>query len=173
MMMMCLGYETGKNNDTIYSVILLLNIMYLIVFSFTQLEEAERKRIEDLKEQERQKVTKELELWRSQQNDVEKQKRVQKNGELHEEVEQLKEKKREKINKTRIPHEEISKTKLKDTKGCVIETYFNILQNVDITLILDVSASFFIFVSTVLNSFFLVCSSFCVFIFLQFIERVV
>ncbi|NP_001008674.1 dynein axonemal assembly factor 4 [Gallus gallus] len=82
-----------------------------------KLEEAERKRIEDLKEQERQKVTKELELWRSQQNDVEKQKRVQKNGELHEEVEQLKEKKREKINKTRIPHEEISKTKLKDTKG--------------------------------------------------------
>lgn len=82
-----------------------------------KLEEAERKRIEDLKEQERQKVSKELELWRSQQNDVEKQKRVQKNGELHEEVEQLKEKKREKINKTRIPHEEISKTKLKDTKG--------------------------------------------------------
>lgn len=154
MMMMCLGYETGKNNDTIYSVILLLNIMYLIVLSFTQLEEAERKRIEDLKEQERQKVAKELELWRSQQNDVEKQKRVQKNGELHEEVEQLKEKKREKINKTRIPHEEISKTKLKDTKGCVIEIYFNILQNVDITLILDVSGSFFIFVSTVLNSFF-------------------
>ncbi|XP_031472393.1 dynein assembly factor 4, axonemal isoform X5 [Phasianus colchicus] len=80
-----------------------------------KLEEAERKRIEGLKEQERQKVTKELELWRSQQNDVEKQKRVQSEGELHEEGEQLKEKKREKINKTRISNEEISKTKL--TKG--------------------------------------------------------
>ncbi|POI26556.1 hypothetical protein CIB84_009694 [Bambusicola thoracicus] len=82
-----------------------------------KLEEAERKRIEDLKEQERQKVAKELELWRRQQNNAEKQKRVQNKGDLHEEVEQLKEKKREKINKTRIPHEEISKTKLKDTKG--------------------------------------------------------
>ncbi|OXB79976.1 UNVERIFIED_CONTAM: hypothetical protein H355_009791 [Colinus virginianus] len=40
-----------------------------------KLEEAERKRIEDLKEQERQKVSKELELWRSQQKDAEKQKR--------------------------------------------------------------------------------------------------
>ncbi|XP_010715672.1 dynein assembly factor 4, axonemal, partial [Meleagris gallopavo] len=82
-----------------------------------KLEEAERRRIEGLKEQERQKVTKELELWRSQQNDVEKQKRVQNEGELHGEVEQLKEKKREKMNKTRIPSQEISKTKLKDTKG--------------------------------------------------------
>ncbi|XP_048812856.1 dynein axonemal assembly factor 4 isoform X1 [Lagopus muta] len=82
-----------------------------------KLEEAERKRIEGLKEQERQKVAKELELWRCQQNNVEKQKRVQNEGELHEEGEQLKEKKREKINKTRIPNEEISKTKLKDTKG--------------------------------------------------------
>ncbi|XP_021262866.1 dyslexia susceptibility 1 candidate gene 1 protein isoform X2 [Numida meleagris] len=82
-----------------------------------KLEEAERKRIEDLKEQERQKVTKELELWRSQQKDVEKQKRVQKEGVLHEEVEQLKEKKKEKINKTRIPNEEISKTRLNPTKG--------------------------------------------------------
>ncbi|XP_042750071.1 dynein axonemal assembly factor 4 isoform X2 [Lagopus leucura] len=82
-----------------------------------KLEEAERKRIEGLKEQERQKVAKELELWRHQQNNVEKQKRVQNEGELHEEGEQLKEKKKEKINKTRIPNEEISKTKLKDTKG--------------------------------------------------------
>ncbi|NXK46526.1 DAAF4 factor, partial [Chauna torquata] len=82
-----------------------------------KLEEAERKRIEDLKEQERQKVTKELELWKSQQKDVEIQKKVQKEGELHEEVEQLKEKKKEK-NKTRIPNEETSKTRLKPTKGC-------------------------------------------------------
>uniref|UniRef100_A0A8C3PZJ4 Dynein axonemal assembly factor 4 n=1 Tax=Chrysolophus pictus TaxID=9089 RepID=A0A8C3PZJ4_CHRPC len=82
-----------------------------------KLEEAERKRIEGLKEQERQKVAKELELWRSQQNDVEKQNRVQNERELHEEGEQLKEKKREKINKARIRNEEISKTKLKDTKG--------------------------------------------------------
>ncbi|NXJ08273.1 DAAF4 factor, partial [Odontophorus gujanensis] len=82
-----------------------------------KLEEAERKRIEELKEQERQKVSKELELWRSQQEDAEKQKRVQKEGERYEEVEQLKEKKKEKINKTRIPNEEIPKTKLKPTKG--------------------------------------------------------
>lgn len=154
MMIICLEYETGKNNYTFYSIILLLNVMYLIVLSFAQLEEAERRRIEGLKEQERQKVAKELELWRSQQNDVEKQKRVQNEGELHGEVEQLKEKKREKMNKTRIPSEEISKTKLKDTKGCVIEIYFNILQNVGKTLFLDVSGSFFIFVSTVLNSSF-------------------
>ncbi|XP_015728382.1 dynein assembly factor 4, axonemal isoform X8 [Coturnix japonica] len=82
-----------------------------------KLEEAERKRIEGLKEEERQKVTKELELWRSQQKDDDKQKRVQNEGELHEEVEQLKEKKREKINKTGISNEGISKTKLKDTRG--------------------------------------------------------
>ncbi|NXP13841.1 DAAF4 factor, partial [Thinocorus orbignyianus] len=83
-----------------------------------KLEEAERKRIEDLKEKERQKVTKELELWKKQQEDAEKQKRVQKEGELHEEAEQLKEKKNEKMNKTRIPNEGPSKTRLKPTKGC-------------------------------------------------------
>ncbi|KAM9270693.1 dynein axonemal assembly factor 4 [Cariama cristata] len=82
-----------------------------------KLEEAERKRIEDLKEKERQKVTKELELWKKQQKDAEKQKRVQKEGELHQEVEQLKEKKNEKMNKTRIPNEGTSKTRLKPTKG--------------------------------------------------------
>ncbi|NWY60985.1 DAAF4 factor, partial [Chionis minor] len=83
-----------------------------------KLEEAERKRIEDLKEKERQKVTKELELWKKQQEDAEKQKRVQKEGELHQEVEQLKEKKKEKMNKTRIPNEGTSKMRLKATKGC-------------------------------------------------------
>ncbi|XP_050759461.1 dynein axonemal assembly factor 4 isoform X2 [Gymnogyps californianus] len=82
-----------------------------------KLEEAERKRIEDLKEKERQKVTKELDLWQNQQKDAEKQKRVQKEGELHQEVEQLKEKKKEKMNKTRIPNEGTSKTMLKSTKG--------------------------------------------------------
>ncbi|NXT01724.1 DAAF4 factor, partial [Jacana jacana] len=80
-----------------------------------KLEEAERKRIEDLKEKERQKVTKELELWKKQQEDAEKQKRVQK-GELQE-VEQLKEKKKEKVNVTRIPSEGVSKTRLRSTKG--------------------------------------------------------
>ncbi|KFZ46189.1 Dyslexia susceptibility 1 candidate 1, partial [Antrostomus carolinensis] len=82
-----------------------------------KLEEAERKRIEDLKEKERQKVTKELELWRKQQKDAEKQKRVQKEGELHEKVEQLKENKKEKMNKTRTPNEGTSKTRLKPIKG--------------------------------------------------------
>ncbi|XP_068551464.1 dynein axonemal assembly factor 4 isoform X3 [Anas acuta] len=82
-----------------------------------KLEEAERKRIEELKEQERQKVTKELQLWKDQLKDVENQKKVQKEGQLHEEVEQLKEKKKEKINKTSIPSEETLKTRLKPTKG--------------------------------------------------------
>ncbi|NXW82829.1 DAAF4 factor, partial [Alopecoenas beccarii] len=83
-----------------------------------KLEEAERKRIEDLKEKERQKVTEELELWRKEQKDTEKQKRVQKEEELHQEVEQLKEKKKEKMNKAGIPNEGTSKTRLKPTKGC-------------------------------------------------------
>ncbi|KAM6303364.1 dynein axonemal assembly factor 4 [Podargus strigoides] len=83
-----------------------------------RLEEAERKRIEDLKEKERQKVTEELELWKKQQKDAEKQKREQKEGKLDQEVEQLKEKKMEKMNKTRIPDERTSKTRLKPTKGC-------------------------------------------------------
>ncbi|KFZ53525.1 Dyslexia susceptibility 1 candidate 1, partial [Podiceps cristatus] len=82
-----------------------------------KLEAAERKRIEDLKEKERQKVTEELELWKKQQKDAEKQKRVQKEGQVHQEVEQLKEKKKEKMNKTRIPNEGTSKTRLKLTKG--------------------------------------------------------
>ncbi|NXG85961.1 DAAF4 factor, partial [Stercorarius parasiticus] len=82
-----------------------------------KLEEAERKRIEDLKEKERQKVTKELELWKKQQDAAEKQKRVQKEGELHQEVEQLKEKKKEKINKI-LPNEGTSETRIKVTKGC-------------------------------------------------------
>ncbi|KFU87244.1 Dyslexia susceptibility 1 candidate 1 [Chaetura pelagica] len=81
-----------------------------------KLEEAERKRIEALKEKERQKVTEELELWRKQQKDAEKQ-RVQKEEELHQEVEQLKEKKKEKNNETRIPNEGTSKSRLKHPKG--------------------------------------------------------
>ncbi|NXN34690.1 DAAF4 factor, partial [Rhinoptilus africanus] len=83
-----------------------------------RLEEAERRRIEDLKEKERQKVTKELELWKKQQEDAEKQKRVQKEGELLPEAEQLKEKKKEKMNNTRIPNEGTCKPRIKATKGC-------------------------------------------------------
>ncbi|XP_062483884.1 dynein axonemal assembly factor 4 isoform X1 [Pezoporus occidentalis] len=82
-----------------------------------KLEEAERKRIEDLKEKERQKVTKELELWKKQQEDAEKQKRVQKGGKLHQEADQLKERKKEKMDKTRILNEGTSETRLKPTKG--------------------------------------------------------
>ncbi|KAM4660333.1 dynein axonemal assembly factor 4 [Amazona ochrocephala] len=82
-----------------------------------KLEEAERKRIEDLKEKERQKVTKELELWKKKQEDAEKHKRVQEGGELHQDVEQLKERKKEKMNKTRILNEGTSETRLKPTKG--------------------------------------------------------
>ncbi|XP_057253977.1 dynein axonemal assembly factor 4 isoform X2 [Pezoporus wallicus] len=82
-----------------------------------KLEEAERKRIEELKEKERQKVTKELELWKKQQEDAEKQKRVQKGGKLHQEAEQLKERKKEKMDKTRILNEGTSETRLKPTKG--------------------------------------------------------
>ncbi|KAK2539520.1 Dyx1c1 [Columba livia] len=82
-----------------------------------KLEEAERKRIEDLKEKERLKVMKELELWRKEQKDSEKQKRVQKEEELCQEAEQLKEKKKEKMNKAAIPNEGTSETRLKPTKG--------------------------------------------------------
>ncbi|NXC01730.1 DAAF4 factor, partial [Orthonyx spaldingii] len=82
-----------------------------------KVEEAERKRIEELKEKEWQKVTKELELWKNQQKDGDKYKSIQKKGELREEIEPLKERKKEKTNKTRIPKEGTSKTRLKSTKG--------------------------------------------------------
>lgn len=96
---------------------------YLIDLLFKQLEEAERIRIEDLKEKERQKVTKELELWKKEQKEAEKQNRVQKERELHQEVQEFNEKKKEKNNKSRIPNEATSKTRLKPTKGCIIEVY--------------------------------------------------
>ncbi|NXE86995.1 DAAF4 factor, partial [Menura novaehollandiae] len=83
-----------------------------------KLEEAERKRIEDLKEKERQKVAKELELWKNQQKDADKYKNIPKKGELRQEIEELKEKKNEKMDKTRIPNEGTSKARLKPTKGC-------------------------------------------------------
>ncbi|KAM4893506.1 dynein axonemal assembly factor 4 isoform 1-T1 [Sylvia borin] len=82
-----------------------------------KLEEEERKRIENLKEKERQKVAKELELWKNQQKDGDKYKSIQKKGKLHQEIEPLKERKSEKMNKTRIPNEGTSKTRLKSTKG--------------------------------------------------------
>ncbi|XP_009909530.2 dynein axonemal assembly factor 4 [Dryobates pubescens] len=82
-----------------------------------KLEEEERKRIENLKEKERQRVTKELELWKKQQKETEEQNIVQKEGELHQEVQQFNEKKKGKMNKSRIPNEETSKTRLKPTKG--------------------------------------------------------
>ncbi|NXS18711.1 DAAF4 factor, partial [Mystacornis crossleyi] len=83
-----------------------------------KLEEAERKRIEDLKEKEREKVTKELELWKNQQKDAYKYKSVPKKGESHQETEPLKERKTKKPTKTRIPDEGTSKIRLKSTKGC-------------------------------------------------------
>ncbi|NXR09619.1 DAAF4 factor, partial [Semnornis frantzii] len=85
-----------------------------------KLEEAERIRIEDLKEKERQKVTKELELWKKQLKAAEKQNKAQKelHQEVHQEVQQFNEKKKEKANKSRIPNEGTSKTRLKHTKGC-------------------------------------------------------
>ncbi|XP_064013639.1 dynein axonemal assembly factor 4 isoform X4 [Pogoniulus pusillus] len=82
-----------------------------------KLEEAERIRIEDLKEKERQKVTKELELWKKKQKEAEKQNRVQKERELHQEVQEFNEKKKGKNNQSRIPNEGTSKTRLKPTKG--------------------------------------------------------
>jgi len=95
-------------------------MLYISGLSFKQLEEAERKRIEDLKEKERQKVTEELELWKKQQKDAEKQERsLHREAELHQEVEQLKEKKMEKMNQTRIPNEGTSKTK--PTKGLLLQ----------------------------------------------------
>ncbi|XP_066052564.1 dynein axonemal assembly factor 4 isoform X4 [Chamaea fasciata] len=82
-----------------------------------KLEEEERKRIEDLKEKEWQKVTKELELWKNQQKDGDKYKSIQKKGKLQQEIEPLKERKSEKINKTQIPNEGTSKTRLKSMKA--------------------------------------------------------
>ncbi|NXB54851.1 DAAF4 factor, partial [Leucopsar rothschildi] len=82
-----------------------------------KVEEAERKRIEDLKEKERQKVVKELELWKKQQKDGDKNKSIQKTGELYQEIEPLKERKNEKMKKTQIPNEGTSKTRLKSAKG--------------------------------------------------------
>ncbi|NXR20794.1 DAAF4 factor, partial [Cinclus mexicanus] len=83
-----------------------------------KLDEAERKRIEDLKEKERKKVAKELELWKNQQKDGDKYKSIQKKVELYKEIEPLKERKNEQMNKTQIPNEGTSKTRLKSTKGC-------------------------------------------------------
>ncbi|NWW28143.1 DAAF4 factor, partial [Falcunculus frontatus] len=82
-----------------------------------KLEEAERKRIEDLKEKERQKVAKELEFWKNQRKDADKYKSIPKKRESHQEIEPLKERKNEKTNKTRIPNEGTSKIRLKSTKG--------------------------------------------------------
>ncbi|NXD60756.1 DAAF4 factor, partial [Corvus moneduloides] len=81
------------------------------------LEEAERKRIEDLKEKERQKVAKELEFWKNQQKYADKYKSVRKKEELHQEIKPLKERKNEKMNKSRIPNEGASNIRLKSTKG--------------------------------------------------------
>ncbi|OWK62140.1 Dyslexia susceptibility 1 candidate gene 1 [Lonchura striata] len=92
-----------------------------------KLEEAERKRIEALKEKERQKVAEELELWKNQQKDGDKYKSIQKKEELPQEIQPLKERKNEKMNKTLIPNEGSSKTRLKSTRGCIIELYFVIL----------------------------------------------
>ncbi|NWT80400.1 DAAF4 factor, partial [Lanius ludovicianus] len=82
-----------------------------------KVEEAERKRIEDLKEKERQKVAKELEFWKKQQKDADKYKNVQKKEELQQEIEPSKERKNEKMKKSRIPDEVTSKIRLKSTKG--------------------------------------------------------
>ncbi|XP_062440028.1 dynein axonemal assembly factor 4 isoform X2 [Rhea pennata] len=84
-----------------------------------KLEEVERKRIENLKEQERQKVTRELELWKKQQTDIARQERIQRERELHQEVEQLKERQKLKINKLRIPNEGTS------TKGPRSDSMFS------------------------------------------------
>lgn len=68
-----------------------------------------------------------MELWRKEQKDTEKQKRVRKEEQLHQEVEQLMEKKTEKMNKAGIPNEGTSKTRLKPTKGCIIGVCFIII----------------------------------------------
>ncbi|KAM6058262.1 dynein axonemal assembly factor 4 isoform 1-T1 [Chlamydotis macqueenii] len=110
------GKKVTKQEHKKYALEATMKMLHVSGLSPKQLEEEERKRIEDLKEKERQKVTKELELWKKQQKDAEKRKRVQKEGELHQEAEQLKEKK-EKVNKTSIPNEGTPKTRLKPSKG--------------------------------------------------------
>lgn len=95
-----------------------------------------------------------MELWKNQQKDGDKYKSMQKKGELHQEIEPLKERKSEKINKTQIPNEGTSKTRLKSTKGCIIELYFIILKVWVLTLLLDASNLSLIFVSTISNQLF-------------------
>lgn len=92
-----------------------------------------------------------MEFWKNQQKDADKYKSVQKKEELHQEIEPLKERKNEKMNRSRIPNEGTSKIRLKSTKGCIIELYFIILSSMGITLFLDVSNASF--VSTIVNQF--------------------
>uniref|UniRef100_A0A8C8REZ7 Dynein axonemal assembly factor 4 n=1 Tax=Pelusios castaneus TaxID=367368 RepID=A0A8C8REZ7_9SAUR len=76
-----------------------------------KLEEMERKRIENLKEEERKKVTEELERWKENQRNEEKQRRIQREKELHQEKKRIEEKKKQQINKPTILNAGTSKTR--------------------------------------------------------------
>uniref|UniRef100_A0A452HQR1 Dynein axonemal assembly factor 4 n=1 Tax=Gopherus agassizii TaxID=38772 RepID=A0A452HQR1_9SAUR len=65
-----------------------------------KLEETERKRIENLKEEERKKVTEELELWKEKKRNEEKQRRIQSEEKIRRERKLIEEKKKPEINKT-------------------------------------------------------------------------
>ncbi|XP_029430899.1 dynein assembly factor 4, axonemal [Rhinatrema bivittatum] len=68
-----------------------------------KIEDAERKRIEDLKEDERKKATQELESWKEQQRREKEQERIQR--EFHQENKQIEEakKKKQAVNKIKMP----------------------------------------------------------------------
>ncbi|XP_074862414.1 dynein axonemal assembly factor 4 isoform X2 [Carettochelys insculpta] len=81
-----------------------------------KLEETERKRIENLKEEERKKVTVELEIWKEKQRNEEKQ-RIQSEEKVCQERKRIEEKKKQEINKTEILNAVSSKTRCTPTRA--------------------------------------------------------
>nr|XP_033775636.1 dynein assembly factor 4, axonemal isoform X2 [Geotrypetes seraphini] len=76
-----------------------------------KIEDAERKRIEDLKEEERKKATQDLENWKEQQRRKKEQERIQRAEELHQERKRREEEKRrhQEVNKMRMLSAESAK----------------------------------------------------------------
>ncbi|CAM5145137.1 unnamed protein product [Eretmochelys imbricata] len=90
-----------------------------------KLEETERKRIENLKEEERKKVTEELERWKEKQRNEEKQRRIQREEEIRRERKLIEEKKKQEINKAKTLNAGTSKTRSISTRACSSENIFS------------------------------------------------
>ncbi|XP_048723517.1 dynein axonemal assembly factor 4 isoform X1 [Caretta caretta] len=91
-----------------------------------KLEETERKRIENLKEEERKKVTEELERWKEKQRNEEKERRIQREEEIRRERKLIEEKKKQEINKAKTLNAGTSKTRSISTRGaCSSENIFS------------------------------------------------